>query len=72
MIVLENHFRMKDTDIHKKNCIPLKNMKEKQKIAGKNPLCPTQSWAILSYQYRRKQRTNNFMSQNNKQKIYRH
>lgn len=42
MIVLENHFRMKDTDIHKKNCIPLKNMEEK-KIAGKNPLCPTQS-----------------------------
>lgn len=43
MIVLENHFRMKDTDIHKKNCILLKNIEEKQKIVGKNPLCPTQS-----------------------------
>lgn len=67
MIVLENHFWMKDTDMHKKKCIQLKKMEEKQKIAGKNPLCPTQSWTIPSYQYGRKQRTNNLMSQNNKQ-----
>lgn len=65
MIVLENHFWMKDTDMHKKKMYTIKNNGGKKKIAGKNPLCPTKSWTIPSYQ--RKQRTNNLMSQNNKQ-----